>query len=77
MFELMVTETNRSVTQFLQTNLIKNNSRAHQWKDTTSDEMENFIGIIFIMGLAKFPEIHLYWSTSPIYGSSLAQKYES
>ncbi|KAJ8930105.1 hypothetical protein NQ314_017133 [Rhamnusium bicolor] len=63
--QLCVTETNRYAAQEKAKG--SRRSRIQEWKDTTQDEMEKFIGCIMWMGLVALPSINAYWSKSFIY----------
>lgn len=41
--------------------------RAHEWVETTADELRVFLGSIVYMGVFKHNDISEYWSTSPEY----------
>ena len=46
----------------------------HGWKETNSEEMEAFIGLLLWMGLVKMPSIKCYWQQSKLYRNSVAQQ---
>lgn len=69
--QLCVTETNRYAAQEKVKGTRK--SRIQEWKDTTPNEMEKFIGCIMWMGLVALPSISAYWSKSFIYKNELSR----
>lgn len=75
--ELIVVETNRYVQQVKSNNIIKRSSRLNAWKDTNTEEILKFFGVILYMGLVKYPKIADYWSGSPLYSNSLVPKIMS
>lgn len=38
-----------------------------RWITVNIRDMAQFLGLVFLMGLLKFPEIRLYWSQDPLY----------
>lgn len=71
---IMVEETNRYADQYFDLNRVKPNARAQKWFDTDFNEMHKFIGIIMIMGIVKYPELRMYWSTGAINGQDIIRK---
>lgn len=65
----IVIETNRYAEQQLQLNpaAVKPHSRMHNWIPTTSEEIQKFFGLTFLMGIIKKPKIAMYWSKDPLY----------
>ncbi|CAH1981847.1 unnamed protein product [Acanthoscelides obtectus] len=64
--EYMVYQTNLYAEQVLKE---KPTAKGHvkKWVPTTSQEMENFLGIILWMRLMKLPRLKAYWSTNILY----------
>ncbi|XP_045386989.1 piggyBac transposable element-derived protein 2-like isoform X2 [Lemur catta] len=69
--DYMVKETNIYASQTLQRGNIKPHSRLKKWYDVTSQEMEQFLGVLFWMGLSKKPRLSDYWSKNILYDNSL------
>lgn len=63
MLEYLTEETNRHASFRLHGDL-KNLPR---WMRVNIREMAHFIGLVVLMGMLKFPEIRLYWSTDDLY----------
>jgi len=47
------------------------NSRMHDWKRTVSIEIEQFLGLLLMMGILKKPLIAQYWSKNRLYSTPL------
>uniref|UniRef100_A0A668AWS2 Uncharacterized protein n=1 Tax=Myripristis murdjan TaxID=586833 RepID=A0A668AWS2_9TELE len=58
----MALETNRYAQQLLASRQLPPQSRLHEWKPTTEEEMERFVGIQVGMGMCAKPNIANYWS---------------
>ena len=59
--ELRVTETKRYARQFMENNQLRRNSRMNRWSDVTMTKMRNFLRIIIVSGLIKYPNMEDYW----------------
>lgn len=69
----IVVETNRYAYQLKEkTNFPK--SRLHSFVDTSKEELEEFLGLILWMGLARFPSLSDYWSKSVLYQNEVKNK---
>ena len=66
-----VTETNRYADDFIDSTDLRRNSRANDWKDTDLNEMKQFLGLLFLMGIIHKPSLDMYWSKDPIYSTPL------
>ncbi|KAJ8936250.1 hypothetical protein NQ314_012437 [Rhamnusium bicolor] len=64
---MMVVETNRYAEQKLSGVTLTRSSRLTRWKNTSPDEMRQFLGIIMLTGLIQFPTIESYWKKHRIY----------
>ncbi|KAB0805358.1 hypothetical protein PPYR_02328 [Photinus pyralis] len=82
-FELFITEdvidnivnqTNMYAAQVLVSKTISRHSRLNQWKNTDSNEMKKFFGLLLWMGLVRYPKLSDYWSTRIIYKNNVASK---
>ena len=56
----------RYAAQYLEANkeTLKEHSRFHKWKPTTTDEIQAFLALLLAMGLLEQIEIHEYWTTN-------------
>lgn len=73
-FQNMSTETNRYYQQNFKPDTLKKFSRMRSWFDITSDEMEQFIGLIILMGLTDKPYLEKYWSTDSLISTPIFSK---
>lgn len=69
--ELMVTETNRYHDACMIGNHVTRHSKLKLWNSVTAKDIEEFLGILLLMGLNKQPTIDSYWSKSKMYGVEL------
>lgn len=60
--EKIVLETNRYAESFLASRTLGLHSRFHEWKATTPEEMEKFLGVQVAMGLCAKPSIPNHWT---------------
>jgi hypothetical protein len=60
-------ETNRYAHQDLNSHVLSPHSRDRNFKEITSEEIWTFLGILFMTGIDKRPDIEDYWSTSPVF----------
>jgi hypothetical protein len=58
---------NRYAHQYFNIHELALHSREHNYKDVTPDEMWRYLGIVFMTGIDKRPEIEEYWSTRPLF----------
>ena len=58
--DLVVEETNRFASQCRSVNL---SAHSRPWRDVTREELMAFFGMLFYMGIARLPQLELYWST--------------
>lgn len=72
--DIIVQETNRFATQYIQNHQLRPRSLMKKWKETNKNEMKNLFAILMIMGVSHLPKMRLYWSSTERYGSSLIQK---
>ena len=67
LIESIATETNRYAHQQLRMAELLPHSRDRDYKDVSKDEMWIYIGILFMTGIDKRPEIDNYWSTKSVF----------
>ncbi|KAJ6648949.1 PiggyBac transposable element-derived protein 4 [Pseudolycoriella hygida] len=75
-YDLVVTQTNLNAHKKLMKN-IKRCSRMRKWKDTNTDEMKKFFGLVVYMGIVKLPGIHMYWSKNQFYRNAFVPQVMS
>ncbi|PNF23441.1 hypothetical protein B7P43_G09117 [Cryptotermes secundus] len=63
----ITTETNRYAHQQFNTHELAPHSRELSYKYVASDEIWTYLGIVFMTGIDKRPEIEDYWSTRPLF----------
>ena len=63
----ITTETNRYAHQHFNTHELAPHSRKHNYNYVTSDEIWTYLGIVFMTGIDKRPEIEEYLSTRPLF----------
>ena len=78
MMRLLVTETNRYASQYIERNVISPHSPVNKWCPTTDDEMYAFIGLALLMGLVYKPRLSMYWSgdqvfSTPVFGQVMSR----
>ena len=61
-----VHQTNKYAREFIATAQLAACSRARAWTETNPAEMRIFLGIVFLMGIVKKPDLNSYWSTDPL-----------
>jgi len=70
-YTILVTETNRYAKQHRENNeQLPKYSRAQKWKDVTIEEMKEFLGLYFLTGVIRKPELNQYWSQNPLIKTS-------
>ena len=74
---LIVEETNRFASQFIDSEVISPRSRMRKWKDTDKGEIRKFIAILIAMGINHLPKMLLYWSQKSFYGNDLIRNIMS
>ncbi|KAK7893501.1 hypothetical protein WMY93_022653 [Mugilogobius chulae] len=52
-------------------------SRTQAWKPVTVPEMKKFLGLIFLTGIVKKPELEMYWSTDEVLSTPYYSKVMS
>ena len=62
-WNLLITETNRYATNYLENTTLSPQSRFQKWVDVTIPEMKAFMCLHLAMGLVEKPELADYWST--------------
>ena len=69
----IVQETNRYAEQYLRANdgNIRRRSLVKNWKPTTGDEIQTFLGLCILMGLIFKARIWMYWSTDVFYSTPI------
>jgi len=70
LIEMIVEETNRYATQFINREDIPSSSRVNDWKSITNEEFLNFLALTLLMGMNGKRSIPDYWSTNPLYYNS-------
>lgn len=71
LLDFIAEETNRNARNFISTEELGPKSRARTWRETSSEELRKFFGIVLYTGIVKYPGIHDYWSTNPLYENDL------
>jgi hypothetical protein len=80
--ELLVTETNRyaeeKIDEMIAEGRMKRHSRAKKWKEVYGEEMKRFMGLMFITGIIKKPDLEMYWSVdeviaTPFFGKTMTR----
>ena len=66
--EEMMRQTNLYAAQYKEAagDNIKPNNLLKDWKNITIPELKVFIGLLFLMGVVKKPDVKSYWSTNPL-----------
>ena len=74
--QIISTETNRYAEQILKLRPDENGKRKHspEWKETSPDEIELFLGAILLMGHIHKDKIHDYWSTNELIETPMFRK---
>ena len=74
--QIISTETNRYAEQILELRPDENGKRKHspEWKETSPDEIELFLGVILLMGHIHKDKIHDYWSTNELIETPMFRK---
>jgi hypothetical protein len=68
----LVTQTNLFADQYIAAHpQLAPRSDVREWRETNAAEMEQFLGLVFLMGIIKKPSVDMYWSTDPIYATPL------
>ena len=70
MMNYLVTERNTFADQFMRDNNLRR-SRVHEWQPTNPKEMKQFLGLTFVMGIIQKPNMQIYWSHDPLYGTPI------
>jgi len=65
--DIIVRETNRYAQQYIDSTVLKNDSRVRGWTPTNRCEMKLFFGLALLMGLIKKTDIEFYWSETDIF----------
>lgn len=65
LLDLIVRETNKYATEYLEENASSNKSRNKDWKECDKNEMMCFIALIILQGLLKKPRESMYFSKRP------------
>ena len=65
MLQHIVTQTNLSARQFIESHELAPHSRVRHWSKGVHDinELRRFLAIIIIMGLVRYPQIEHHWAT--------------
>ena len=58
-WEMMVVETNR---YYAQQYAEKPDKHKTEWHDTTKEELQAFVGVLILMGIARLPSFEQYWN---------------
>ena len=72
---MVANEPNRYAQQFISTHLLHRRSLMRKCKDTNANEIENFFGIIIIMGIVQLPQLRLCWSKDPMFRNELIKRW--
>lgn len=65
-YENISQETNEYANQFINSMTLKEKSRFHKWKDTTTLEIKKFLALIIAMGLVSQIDVSEYWTVNPV-----------
>ena len=70
--EHMVFQTNLYAEQVMN---VRKKLKGHvkEWVPTTKAELEQFLGLLLWMGLAKFPRLKSYWTTNILYANKIKE----
>ena len=73
MLEHIVTQTNLSAQQFIESHELAPHSRVRRWSKSihTIDELRQFLAIIIVMGLVHYAQIASHWTTQWPYSNAL------
>lgn len=71
--DLIVMETNRYFEQTAAEKPITRLSKMNAWKPVTSKDIQQFLGILIMMGLNRQPTFDCYWAKSKMYGVELVK----
>ncbi|XP_030018120.1 piggyBac transposable element-derived protein 4-like isoform X2 [Sphaeramia orbicularis] len=67
----IVNQTNLYANQCIQAQTLTSpHSRIHAWKPVTVSEMKTFLGLFFLTGIIRKPELEMYWSADEILATS-------
>ena len=70
MVDRLVRETNRYAEQAIDAQVSagkqKRHSRSKKWKEVDREEMKRFLGLLFLTGIVRKPDLDLYWSTDEL-----------
>ena len=68
----IVTQTNLSAQQFIKSHLLSPHSRVRRWSKVVHDinGLCQFLAIIIIMGLVRYPQIEHHWATQWLYSNT-------
>ena len=72
MLEHIVSQTNLSAQQFIETHELAPHSRVRRWSKSihTIDELRQFLAITIVMGLVHYSQIESYWTTQWPYSNA-------
>ena len=70
LLQFIVKETNRNAREKLR----GNEQRLQLWEDVNEIELRAYFGVLIAMGITNLPELHMYWSTDPMYGNEGIKK---
>ena len=70
--ENIVTQTNLSAQQFIEAHELPPHSRVRRWSKSVHniDELRQFLAIVIIMGLVRYPQIEHHWTTQWPYSNT-------
>jgi hypothetical protein len=68
--QLIVDETNKYADQEIRKG-ISPGARLNNWKQTDTEEIKKFFGMLMWMGLCRYPYIQSYWSSKNIYSNEM------
>ena len=71
--DLIVMETNRYFEDTAAEKPITWLSKMNAWKPVTSKDIQQFFGILIMMGLNRQPTFECYWAKSKMYGIELVK----
>lgn len=75
LLEKIVVQTNLYMQQFLRSGVdIAPQSAVYRWKPTTLSEMKKFLGLYFLTGVIRKPELAAYWATDEMMATPFFSK---
>ncbi|KAL7404530.1 hypothetical protein ABVT39_016045 [Epinephelus coioides] len=74
----IVIQTNLYAQQYIEAEQhVSPQARSHAWKPVTVSEMKRFLGLFFLTGIIRKPELEMYWSTDEMLATPYFNKVMS